>query len=480
VSIATPARPDSDDRATTRLSFGDTIERAYCEALQGRTEQARYWFRRAVARAQPQTVVRGTPIVDVRHAALSPDGRVFLLVTGGGASMADARTGEARFAVAGWVPDADFVDGGRFVRVQVNGPDGSPTTHVLDVASLRRVASLPVDAQRVQVRDGHVFFVARGAGAANDDVIRSIDTTTGLGGVWRIAGESPDPDSRRIETFDLSPDGLVLVARWESHGHVVHTFWETAGARMLASIPGGETEYASGQPQFSPDGRTIAVAALAPSSKRGAVALLDRAGGRVSALLEDCPSPTALGFSPDSRWLVVGDEHSACIYDAAACRLRARTTLPGGEPPFWFSFIAHGAGLLEQSAGQSLGVFDVKTGRAVWTGLDGGEWFPSRSLPSVAMDGARTRILAMSRPGAIKTMPSLEIVWIDGQLNATRRSLARDEVSGERAIPELAAEIARADNEKRGAEAQIEATEGRAAAHTCSVEGLLIPLYACD
>jgi RNA polymerase sigma factor (sigma-70 family) len=113
---------------------------------------------------------------------------------------------------------------------------------------------------------------------------------------------SPPPDTHqgRIESVAFSRDGKTLVS---TSGDATLRFWDPATGRSERLLRGtfGQMTHAA---TFSPDGKTLAVAA----DGGGAVCLLDAASGREVQRVKNPASGwfTSVAFSPDGKTLLIG------------------------------------------------------------------------------------------------------------------------------------------------------------------------------
>ncbi|MFI7064717.1 BTAD domain-containing putative transcriptional regulator [Kribbella sp. NPDC050124] len=260
--------------------------------------------------------------------------------------------------------------------------------------------------------------------------------------------------SGRTETIDVSPDGSRIVSG-DSRG--TFHLYDAESGRVLAShsfgsIPPGEEVFA--RPQFSPDGRLLAVIAFDPAGDPFApewpVRLLN-----AYTLEPVAPQPelegidplafTSLAFSTDGRFLAAGmhvDQSSvenyssptglAVIWDLTAVD-RAPRTVRMHDRPLSIELSPDGGTLY---SAWPLSAYDVRTGKPKWQhrgtfgqlGLDlsrNGELLAYNEFgdnwPSAALADARTGAVVRVLP--TRSDPARGLAFSpDGKLLATTES----------------------------------------------------------
>src|SRR5262249_25942583 len=131
----------------------------------------------------------------------------------------------------------------------------------------------------------------------------------------------------------FSPDGTTLVTG--THGPVV--LWDAASGRQLAVLAGEHTWGVCGA-TFSPDGKTVASAALGFSRQGrpvpGEVVLWDVARRKARFVFKFQGGGSSVAFSPDGKTLATGEQYGHVVLWDAATGSR-KHTLPGAFGWVW-------------------------------------------------------------------------------------------------------------------------------------------------
>jgi hypothetical protein len=200
-------------------------------------------------------------------------------------------------------------------------------------------------------------------------------------------------------------------------------------------------------PEFSPDGRLLAVVDDEASTTR----LVDAATGRTVARSSGCPRPRNAGFTTDGRLLAVTGRAEACLFGVPDLRLRWRARLQSEQD--WQSvdyhndlsvagFVGEGAAVVIEDAHDRVAVLDVASGRKVFDGC--GRY--TAEAEAITCDG----------PGAVVTF--------DRRAAPIRRAVSADEARA--GIPELGL-------------ASPRGLCGLAEEAACRVGGWIVPAAAC-
>jgi WD40 repeat protein len=253
-----------------------------------------------------------------RAVAWSPDGSLLAFLASG-AGVSDARTGRRLrslnnqglpFTALAWSADSRVLALGR--------ADGTVSRY--DVHEGRDLAALPgnggpaVDSVNWSP-DGRLL-----ATGGHDARVRLWEPATGRL-VHVLEGHT-----MYVTTVAFSPDSRLL-ASGVRDGTL--RLWDASTGAFLRSMDG-----VSGNPRWSPDGRTIACT----QQEAGPVQLWDAETGRLRPTLAGHTGRTNfVTWSPDgTRLATVGSDRWLCFWDAATGEMRRAATLPGeGQRLAW-------------------------------------------------------------------------------------------------------------------------------------------------
>ncbi|GAB2996377.1 hypothetical protein GCM10023080_073150 [Streptomyces pseudoechinosporeus] len=162
-----------------------------------------------------------------------------------------------------------------------------------------------------------------------------------------ISGTKP------VDSIALSPDGHTVAANSQD-GKV--RIWSLPGGRLRHTFTG----YDSGEvAAFSPDGRTLAVAAVRGAD--GMIGLLDPVTGRkLRTITVPDGSVRGMAFSPDGRTVAASSPAAVRVWDVAT----GRTRFTSQFDPQAVAFGPDGRTVAAVSLDGRVRVWDVATGRA--------------------------------------------------------------------------------------------------------------------
>lgn len=169
------------------------------------------------------------------------------------------------------------------------------------------------------------------------------------GGLRRVAKRIADaPDLSLGDGLAWSPDGrrLAIAASRDPRYRLVVADVRTRRLRRLDTGRGRPSE-----PDWSPDGRTIAFRAQVPA-ERASVRTIDLESGRLRRLRAGGGTPL---WSPDGRSLAIDEKHRLWVLRNGGARLVA-THIPLSDPPVWspdsrrLTFMARGQLIVAEAA----------------------------------------------------------------------------------------------------------------------------------
>jgi len=230
--------------------------------------------------------------------AVLPDGRLAVsLEQYGSLALVDAATGTVDLLRVGGIPHGLAVHAG--------------TLYVTDrsIEAIRRFDTANW-AERAPIAAGAMphIVAARADGALI--VANAADDTLSLGG-------RPLPVSHVPESVAVGAGGVVATAG--SVGGVLHVFDAEGGAIAEHDLGGRPVRLL-----YDPSGSVLAAAL----SAEGAVAILDRGEVRRIAV---GGVPDGLAFSPDGRWLYVGDMYGGAVGVVELARSRLVQRIQAGQ-----------------------------------------------------------------------------------------------------------------------------------------------------
>jgi hypothetical protein len=248
----------------------------------------------------------------VRGDALPGGGRL-LVLSGGWASVLGAGASPQRLARA---DEATFSAFGHYVaiahghRLTVYAVDGRRVWSLAEPSRVRAVAWSP-DGLRIAYRVGAALRLVDG----NGEHPTTLGGATGRTLAWR-PGRAP------VLAYLRAPDLLVMtdvssgadVGRLRPPSATTALAWSTDGRRLLAAGPRAVRVFgARGAPlraRRAPSGGALIAASFVPGTHRLAI-LTRRRGAEVLAVegrtVASAPRLAAPVWSPDARWLLVGE-----------------------------------------------------------------------------------------------------------------------------------------------------------------------------
>ena len=258
---------------------------------------------------------------DILGVAYSPDGT--RIATGGDdgtAQVWNAATGESLLTLAGHTIGVDQVaftpDGDRLLT---GGADGTARVWDISPTGGRDWLTVPGPADR----QGGVSFSPDGTsfavpGQVTGVTIRDVET-----GAKIITLKGHDATITRMA---FSPDGTRLAGAAGSgqgnRGVKTVPVWDVTTGELVMTLAGHADAVSA--VAYSPDGRR-----LATGSWDGTVRLWDAVSGKELRAVDVGSSAYALGFTPDGRWLVSGDDADKFLTVWDADTLERRGELRG-------------------------------------------------------------------------------------------------------------------------------------------------------
>lgn len=174
------------------------------------------------------------------------------------------------------------------------------------------------------------------------------------------------PSGRDPESFDLGPDGLLVISNEET---AEATLVDVAAARIVGAIPvGDEPEGVTA----SPDGKLVAVT----SEGADRVDLVDPAARAVVAPIPTCRRPRQVVFTPDGALAFASCEDGAAVavVDVAARRNVDEIALPEGSRPMGLALDPAGRRLwVSNGRAGTISLVDVATRKVLATSVAFGQ-----------------------------------------------------------------------------------------------------------
>lgn len=252
----------------------------------------------------------------------------------------------------------------------------SSTVSILDAASFKKLASVPVgkDPHNVQIApDGKLAWVTNNGEKEMEDMGKSkgkgADAMTSSGEVWAI-----DTDSHAVVAkvkVGNHPAHVVLTsdgryAYVTNAGDNSVSVVDVAARKAMGTIPVGE--YPHGL-RVSPDGKEVYVANL----NGGTVSVIDTAAQKEVAKIPVGKGPAQTGFAPDGRlaFVSLSGENKVALIDRAARKV-VKTIEVGTIPiqmyatPDSKTLIVANQGS-KQKPGRTVSVIDLGQGKVVKT-----------------------------------------------------------------------------------------------------------------
>jgi WD40 repeat protein/tetratricopeptide (TPR) repeat protein len=320
----------------------------------------------------------GKPGIEVRHPALSSDGRRAVLGDPSGAQMWNTTTGQPiaphfQLASREGISQAHKVcfspDGRLVLMIGPYRPDpsqewGEGAAQVFEAATGRPITPLLEKAATVR-------------GEFSSDSRRVVLWTQyeGLAQVWEVRSGRrvvlPLAAGQQLLHAALAPDGryLATASRGTSPVSSLVQIWDVAtGKQSGPSLAEGTGSV--GWVFFSPDGRHLALISSSPDNTYQ-LRIWDRISAQPLTRLLDIPHPlnsfggseAPLAFSSDGQWIVTHGETTARVWDAAS--------LEPVTPPLEHDDVVHHAVFtmdrrrLLTATAQTVRVWDAATGEPI-------------------------------------------------------------------------------------------------------------------
>jgi YVTN family beta-propeller protein len=246
--------------------------------------------------------------------------------------------------------------------------EGSDTVSVLDGASFKKVAAIPVGRQphNVQVSpDGKLVWVTNG-GSASD---HGGHGNAAQGEIWAIDTATREvaariPVGKHPAHVVLTPDGRFAYVT--NGGEDTVSVVDTQARKAVGAIPVGAYPHGI---RISPDGGQAYVANL----KGATVSVIDTATRKEVARIPVGKGPAQTGFSPDGRlaFVSLSQENKVALIDPVARRVVARIAV-GSVPIQLYAtpdsrklFVANQG--TKQRPGNTVSVIDLAAGRVAGT-----------------------------------------------------------------------------------------------------------------
>lgn len=246
------------------------------------------------------------------------------------------------------------------------------TVSVLDAASFKRIAQIPVgrEPHNVQISpDGRLAWVTNN-GARMAEMGKGGHAAMQRGGeIWAVDTESHEvvakvPVGKHPAHVVLTPDGrLALVT---NGGENTVSVVDTEARKVVATIPVGAYPHGI---RVSPDGHEAYVANL----KGGTVSVIDIREAKEVARIPVGKGPAQTGFAPDgqSAFVSLSQENKVAVIDPAARKVVKKIAV--GTLPIQVYATPDSATLLianqgtKQKPGDTVSVIDLKGGKVTAT-----------------------------------------------------------------------------------------------------------------
>lgn len=279
-----------------------------------------------------------------------------------------------------WVLRAVVIIGAAIAGAALAAPDkvfvadeGAATVSVLDAASFKKIAAVPVGREPHNVQlspDGKLAWVTNngeqampGMGKGGHDAMKS------AGEVWAIDTESHAvvakiPVGKHPAHVVLTPDGRFAYVT--NGGENTVSVVDTEARRVTATIPVGAYPHGI---RISPDGREAYVANL----KGGTVSVIDLREGKEVAQIPVGKGPAQTGFAPDGRlaFVSLSQENKVALIDPVARKVLKKIAV--GTVPIQLYPTPDGRTLLvanqgtKKKPGTTVSVIDLRDSKVVNT-----------------------------------------------------------------------------------------------------------------
>lgn len=279
-----------------------------------------------------------------------------------------------------WVLRAVVIIGAAIAGTALAAPDkvfvadeGAATVSVLDAASFKKIAAVPVgrEPHNVQISpDGKLAWVTNNGEQAMPGMSKGGHAAMSSGGeVWAIDTASHAVVARiavgkHPAHVVLTPDGRFAYVT--NGGENTVSVVDTEARRVAATIPVGAYPHGI---RISPDGREAYVANL----KGGTVSVIDVREGKEVAQIPVGKGPAQTGFAPDGRlaFVSLSQENKVALIDPAARKVLKKISV--GTVPIQVYPTPDGRTLLvanqgtKQRPGNTVSVIDLMDNKVVST-----------------------------------------------------------------------------------------------------------------